>query len=118
MHPSLDIFGGKMKRYQIGDVIIRWKDGNFELESDEFTECFQARENEEDALVDEIIYETHFTDLEKSKKETLLQKNGLYELYDTAEGKFFIGQPAVLHLVCMQRIWKVGILFRVISILK
>ena len=45
MHPSLGIFGGKMKRYQIGDVIIRWKDGNFELESDEFTECFQAREN-------------------------------------------------------------------------
>ena len=84
-----------MKRYQIGDIIIQWKDGNFELESDEFTERFQVIESEEDFLVDEIIYETHFTDLRKYEKETLLQKNGLYELYDTIAGKFLVFHWAI-----------------------
>lgn len=79
-----------MKRYQIGDVIIQWKDGNFELESDEFTELFQIIKGDEGSYVDEIVYEIHYANLEKYKNETLLQKNGLYELYETVDGKFLV----------------------------
>lgn len=79
-----------MKRFQIGDIIIHWKDDNFKLESDEYTERFQVLEGEEEFHADEIVYESHFTNLEKYRKETLLQKNGLYELYETNEGKFLV----------------------------
>lgn len=81
-----------MKRYQFGDITIQWKTGNFELNLDEFTELFKINtvDVEEDYFSNEIIYETHFEDLRKYKNEKLLQKNGLYELYETVQGRFVI----------------------------
>lgn len=79
-----------MERYQIGDVEFIWKDGNFPLKQSRYMQQFLVQESETTILNDEIVYETHFAELEKYKGEKLLQKNGLYELYDTAEGKIVI----------------------------
>lgn len=79
-----------MKKYLLGDILIQWENGNFKLKSDEFTELFQISEVAECHWDDVIIYKTKFDNLERYKSEKLLQKNGLYELYETAKGKFLI----------------------------
>lgn len=79
-----------MKQYQLGDIIIRWKDGSFELELDEFAKQFLVEDAEAERYLDKIIYETCYVELEKIKNEKLLQKNGLYELYETKQGKFLL----------------------------
>lgn len=79
-----------MERYQIGDVIFTWKDGNFPLKQSRYMQQFCVQKFEKKTLEDEVVYETHFVELKKHKGEKLLQKNGLYELYDTSEGKIVI----------------------------
>lgn len=79
-----------MERYRIGDVNFIWKEGNYPLKQDDFMKKFLVNQSSDTNQKDEILYKTYYDDLEKYTKGTLLEKNGLYELYQLPEGKFII----------------------------
>lgn len=79
-----------MERYRIGDVNFIWKEGNYPLKQDDFMKKFLVDQLSDTNQKDEILYETCYEGLEKYTKGTLLEKNGLYELYQLPGGKFII----------------------------
>ena len=79
-----------MEKYRIGDVDFIWKSGNYELKLDNFMSKFLVDSVSETNQEDEIVYETHFENLEKYTVGNLLKRNGLYELYQLPEGEFII----------------------------
>lgn len=75
-----------MDKYYIGDVEFVWPKENFPLYIDDFMSKFQ----DEMQCDEKVIYKTQMENLEKYSKGKLLQKNGLYELYQLPEGEFII----------------------------
>lgn len=65
-------------------------DEDLELQQDEFTSQFLSFAKKENESIENIILETKFTDLSFLKNEKLLEKNGLYELYELPQGKFIV----------------------------
>lgn len=78
-----------MKKYRIGNIDFIWKEGNFSLKVDNFMRAF-LNEDGISKNSEQIIYETYIENLEKYSEGFLLEKNGLYELYQLTEGKFII----------------------------
>lgn len=79
-----------MEKYTIGDVQFIWDNSNWSLYQDEFIKQFVAESEECDVLQDKIIYKAYTDNLKKYSEGILLQKNGLYELYQMPEGKFIV----------------------------
>lgn len=89
MQSSLNIFGGEtVEKYQIGNVDIIWKGEQISLHMDDFMKCFQT--DVDTNLLDTIIYESKFLNIEDYTKEKLLKKTSQFELYETEEGKVII----------------------------
>ena len=74
-----------MKKYLIGDTVLKFQEDGYVLKQDLFMENFITCEHD-----DEIIFESVADDIEKYSKGKLLQKNGLFELYQLPEGNFII----------------------------
>ena len=76
-----------MKRYLIGDTIFTWKEEGYVLKQDLFMENFTLKTTAGEA---EYIFESRLTDMKSYARGELLQRNGLFELYQLPEGKFII----------------------------
>lgn len=76
-----------MKRYLIGDTIFKWKEDDYALKQDLFMENFTLKITAGEA---EYIFESRLADMKAYAEGDLLQKNGLFELYQLPEGKFII----------------------------
>lgn len=76
-----------MKRYLIGDTVFTWKEEGYALKQDSFMENFTMKTTADEA---EYIFESRIADIEAFADGELLQKNGLFELYQLPEGKFII----------------------------
>ena len=74
-----------MKKYLIGDTVFTFQEDGYVLKQDLFMENFITCEHD-----DEIIFESVADDIEKYSKGKLLQRNGLFELYQLPEGNFII----------------------------
>ena len=79
-----------MEKYLIGDVVVTWKEHNFPLKQDDFMRQFLINEKDCEKFQEEIVYESSLVNLEKYRSETLLVKNGLYELYESSRGRIII----------------------------
>lgn len=77
-----------MSDYCIGNVHIRWLEGNFTLEPDEFTNCFLA--SPEDSGSETITYQTEYEDLAWLRMECPTEKNDTYEMYPLPRGRFLL----------------------------
>lgn len=76
-----------MKRYLIGDTIFTWKEEGYALKQDLFMENFTLKATAGEA---EHIFESRLDDMKAYAEGELLQKNGLFELYQLPEGKFIV----------------------------
>lgn len=76
-----------MKRYYIGDTIFTWKEEGYTLKQDLFMENFTLNTTANEA---EYILESRLADVKALAGGELLQKNGLFELYQLPEGKFIV----------------------------
>ena len=76
-----------MKRYLIGDTIFTWKEDGYMLKQDLFMENFTMKTTAGEA---EYIFESRLADVKSYAAGELLQKNGLFELYQLSEGKFIV----------------------------
>lgn len=76
-----------MKQYCIGDTIFTWKEEGYELKQDSFMGNFTLNTTANKA---EYILESKQADIKKFSEGELLQKNGLFELYQLPEGKFIV----------------------------
>ena len=76
-----------MKRYLIGDTIFAWKEDGYVLKDDLFMENFTLNTTAECA---DYIFESKLADVEAMTTGKLLERNGLYELYQMPEGKFIV----------------------------
>ena len=76
-----------MKRYLIGDTIFTWKEDGYALKQDLFMENFTMKTTADKA---EYIFESKLADVKSYADGELLQKNGLFELYQLPEGKFIV----------------------------
>lgn len=76
-----------MKQYLIGDTIFTWKEEGYSLEDDLFMENFRLKTTADKA---DYIFESQAADIEKMAEGELLQKNGLFELYENTKGKFIV----------------------------
>lgn len=77
-----------MKRYQLGDNIFTWEEEGYKLKQDLFMENFTLNTTAEDA---DYIFKSVKADVEAIAKEgQMIQKNGLYELYQMDKGKFIV----------------------------
>lgn len=78
-----------VKKYVFGNFELVLTDEDYPLQQDEFTKLFLKTEDKEKKYK-YMICENRYDDLEKYTKGQLLERNGLYELYQTSEGKFII----------------------------
>lgn len=78
-----------MSRYIVGDIQFIWELNNFPLRQDEFTSAFRT-EKKNKILSDTVVCITEYKNLENYSNQKFLQKNGLYELYQTPNGKCII----------------------------
>lgn len=76
-----------MKRYYIGDTIFAWKEEGYTLKQDLFMENFTLNTTANEA---EYILESRLADVKALADGELLQKNGLFELYQLPEGRFIV----------------------------
>lgn len=76
-----------MKRYLIGDTIFTWKEEGYALKQDLFMENFTLNTTANEA---EYILESRLADVKALADGELLQKNGLFELYQLPEGRFIV----------------------------
>ena len=77
-----------MEHFRIGDMSFLWNNDGLSLQPDPYTEGFRAPL--ENADPDAERYTTAFFPLDRLRSASPLQQNALYELYDTAWGRFLI----------------------------
>ena len=75
-----------MDRFLIGDTVFQWLDSCFTLKADELMEPFRMTAWNDAP----VVYGSQFYPMEVFRKETLLQKNGMYELYQVGDRKMII----------------------------
>lgn len=77
-----------MKRYLIGENIFSWEEEGYVLKEDLFMKQFTLKTTAEDA---DYIFKSVKEDVEAIAKEGhIIQRNGLYELYQMDRGKFIV----------------------------
>lgn len=76
--------------YKIGDLLFSWDEEGYQLKKSGFMKLFQVKREALPFQEDCIEYSSCFYELNKYKKNKLLEKNSSYELYETNEGRILI----------------------------
>lgn len=76
-----------MKKYLMGDIVFAWKEDGYTLKDDLFMEKFTLNTTAKEA---DYIFESKQADVESMAHGKMLERNGLYELYQNPEGQFIV----------------------------
>lgn len=78
-----------MSNYTIGDIQLKWNMNELLFYEDEFIKAFRIKQGNK-AISKDIVFKAKYENMGMFIDEKLLQKNGLYELYETSRGNFII----------------------------